>query len=167
MVVAVALLAIAFFSGRELRPSTAQDGGLPHATMSSSAYVAAGTCQALDESSHELDGRSGVSRGDRVGSASAALISYSMSQIPARLEDLLATPHAIVVRPQSGSADDWAVCGEIGGFVDDDGLVVGLRPARGDGLAGIAILWDDGDAIEVELYLAADVIPRPSPAVGA
>jgi hypothetical protein len=85
-----------------------------------------------------------------------------MSQVPVRLDDLVAAPHAVVLS-QPGGADDWAACGEIGGFVDDDGLVVGLRPARGNGLAGIAIFWDDGDAVEVELYLAEDVIPRASP----
>jgi hypothetical protein len=158
VVAAVALLAIAIFSGQGMRPSTAQDVGVPREAAPSFAYVGAGTCQALEGERFVLDGRSGMSRGDRVGSAGASAITYSMSQVSARLDDLVATPHAIVVLPQAGGAEEWVACGEVGGFIDDDGLAVGLRTPRGAGLAGIAILWDDGDSSEVELYLADDAL---------
>lgn len=117
--------------------------------------INAGTCDALGERVHELapvDVGDAVV-GERVGSELALAMSYSITDLDAAFDDLVAAPHAIVV-PADG---DPLACGEIGGYGDDDGLIVGLRGLDGTGLAGMAFLWDDDDAVEVELYLPQDI----------
>ncbi len=154
----IAVLALVAVFARELLPTTAQDNGAPNSPVPPIAFLSTGTCGALDESRYELTGQSGTSGGGRVGSTAAAVVTYSLTQISARLDDFVAAPHAIVVPADPGNPTEWTACGEIGGFVDDDGLPVGLRATNGSGLAGIAILWDDGDAVEVELYLADGLV---------
>ncbi|MBA3414037.1 MAG: hypothetical protein H0U10_02285 [Chloroflexia bacterium] len=131
------------------------------------ASLIAGTCEAPGTVVHELDGAIGVTGGELVGSAAAAPLTYSLTEISANLDDLIADPHAVVVPVDPADPTDWIACGEIGGYVDDDGLPIGLRAPNGAGLAGVAILWDDDDSIEVEIYLeesadrAASATPAP------
>jgi hypothetical protein len=121
--------------------------------------INAGTCDALGERVHDLEpvavGDAMV--GERVGSELALAMAYSITDLDAALDDFLAAPHAVVVPAAPDDPASVVACGEIGGYVDDDGLVVGLRPPGGTGLAGMAFLWNDDDAVEVELYLPQDL----------
>lgn len=121
--------------------------------------INAGTCDALGERVHELQpvdvGDAVV--GERVGSELALAMTYSITDLDVALDDLLAAPHAVVVPANPDDPASFVACGEIGGYVDDDGLIVGLQGPDGTGLAGMAFLWNDDDAVEVELYLPQDI----------
>ena len=155
----VGVLALVAVLARGFLSTTAQDGGVTTGPAPHAAFLGTGTCDALETTSgYELEGRSGTSGGERVGSADAAVITYSLSKVPVRLDVLISAPYAIAVLPDSGSPTEWVACGDVGGFVDEEGMSVGLRAPNGSGLAGVAILWDAGNAVEVELYLAADLV---------
>lgn len=159
----VGVLALLAVFARGFLPTTAQDNGATDDPAPRVAMLGTGTCDALDASEYEIDDQGGMIDGERAGAAEAAVVTYSLLEIPASLDDLIAAPHAVAVTSGSEDLTDWVACGEIGGFVDVDGVAVGLRPPDGAGLAGIAILWDDGDSVEVELYLAEDVAQDATP----
>lgn len=119
--------------------------------------IVSGTCDALGEVVYQVDGAAGGDdgAGERVGLPEATAMLFSITELDAAFEDLVAAPHALVV--PSGANGAPTACGEIGGFVDDDGLAIGLGQTGGTGLAGVAMLWDDDDYVEVELYLAEGV----------
>lgn len=148
-----ALIATGFGSTR------AQEEDLPSGAAAGlpTGEIVAGTCDALGEPLYQVDGSAGGDDGvgERVGPGGATAMLYSISELDARFDDLLAAPHALVVPPSAVGAP--VACGDIGGFVDDDGLAIGLGQPEGSGLSGVAMLWDDDDRVEVELYLAEGV----------
>lgn len=74
--------------------------------------------------------------------------------LPVALAELLAKPHAIVVRARPGDATDSLACGDIGGLATEDVLVVGLQEHNGSGYAGIARLRGDGQRTRLTAFLA-------------
>lgn len=70
-------------------------------------------------------------------------------------DDMLAQAHSINVHESEENIQHYIACGEIGGVVVDDKLVVALHPMNDSGYTGIAILERDDDNIDVEVYLAA------------
>ena len=90
------------------------------------------------------------------GAEGAAAGLVSETEVEAALDDILAAPHAVNVHASEQDIGTYVACGELGGVVVDDELIVGLRPLNGSGLAGIAVLEDDDDGeTEVTVYLAA------------
>ncbi|MDP9368892.1 MAG: cupredoxin domain-containing protein [Chloroflexota bacterium] len=82
------------------------------------------------------------------------------------LDELLDAPHALVVQAGEEASDTFVACAELGGPVEDDELVVGIRPLNGSGYYGTAILEVESgtpiigdDALEVTVYLFQDVGP--------
>jgi hypothetical protein len=58
-----------------------------------------------------------------------------------KLDDLLgSTPYVILVHKSAQDYTTYIACGEIGGPVVDDQLVLALRPLNGSGYYGVAIL---------------------------
>lgn len=98
-----------------------------------------------------------------VGAEDAAIAEGSEdSSAGTNLNALLAGPHIVAVFESDGS-DTIIACGSIGGFVaadDDNDLAIGLRPQNDSGFAGIAILDndDDNDDLDVDVYIARDVV---------
>ena len=77
-----------------------------------------------------------------------------MTTVDASLDDILAAPHAINVHLSPEQADVYVACGEVTGTAVEGELVVALHQQNGSGLAGIAMLTDDGGRTELHVYLA-------------
>lgn len=70
-------------------------------------------------------------------------------------DDMLATSHAINVHESEENVQNYIACGDIGGVVVDDQLMIALHPLNDSGHSGIAVLTKDGDGnVDVEIYLA-------------
>lgn len=71
-------------------------------------------------------------------------------------DDMLAESHAINVHESDENVQNYIACGDIGGVVFEDELVIALHPLNDSGYSGIAILTkdDDGGNVDVKIYLA-------------
>lgn len=103
------------------------------------------------------------------GILTATLVLYSESdEIELSFEDdVLATSHSIVVHESEENIQNYIACGDIGGVVVDDELVIALHPLNDSGFHGIAVLdADDNGEVDVEVYLAepaGDAVPAATP----
>ena len=57
-------------------------------------------------------------------------------------------------------------CGDVGGSIVGDQMLVGLREENDSGSAGVAVLRGIGDDTQVTIYLALDSVARPSASGG-
>ncbi len=102
------------------------------------------------------------------------VLTTTETSIDAKFDDLVNkdNPHVLIVHQSADQFDTYIACGELGGPVQDDQLVVGLRPMNNSGFAGTALLKKDGDKTTSNLYLTEQVLalqggkagPTPSPA---
>ena len=69
----------------------------------------------------------------------------STTTVEASLSDILSQPHAINFHMSADDLGTYIACGDLGGFVRDGVLYVGLAPVNGSGFAGTATLTDNGD----------------------
>jgi hypothetical protein len=77
-------------------------------------------------------------------------------------DDVLASSHSIVVHESEENIQNYIACGEIGGVVVDDGLVISLRPLNDSGYSGIVKLESDDDGnVDVEVFLAEPASTEP------
>ena len=91
---------------------------------------------------------------------------------------LVPQPHVLIVHQSEEAFETYVACGEIGGPIQDDQLVIALRPLNNSGYAGIATLSRDGDNTTSNIYLVSQVLgftggqagptptPPPSPTPG-
>ncbi len=127
-------------------------------------HIHAGTCDDLDPNpAMPLNNIVPIGQSDDdeasepQGVLTASQILYAESDDGDQLtwDDMLATAHSINVHESDENIQTYIACGEIGGVVKDDKLVVALHPMNDSGYTGIAILEKDDDNIDVEVYLAA------------
>ncbi len=102
------------------------------------------------------------------GMLTASLVVYSESdEIEVNFEDVLATSHSIVVHESQENIQNYIACGDIGGVVVDDMVVIALHPLNDSGFTGIALLNEDGGGeVDVEAFLAepaVDPVPEATP----
>ena len=139
------------------------------------AHIHAGTCADLDPNPlAPLKDVTGVLLGDDndetptgedvKGAINAPLMEYSEStEIEAPFDDLLATSHAINVHESAENIDNYIACGDIGGVVKDDTVLVGLYEQNGTGYSGVAIVQKNGDdKVDVTIYLVPPTEPAES-----
>jgi hypothetical protein len=90
------------------------------------------------------------------GILTAAPVLFSDSEdIDMAFDDVLAESHSINVHESDENIQNYIACGEIGGVVVDDTLVIALHSQNDSGYTGIAILEKDDDGnVDVEIYLA-------------
>jgi len=71
-------------------------------------------------------------------------------------DEMLAESHAINIHESDDNIQNYIACGDIGGVVFEDELVIALQPLNDSGYSGIAILTkdDDGGNVDVKIYLA-------------
>ena len=107
------------------------------------------------------------------GTLTAPPVLTSGIGIDANLDDLLGdTPYVVLVHESAQAYQSYIACGEIGGPVVGDELVVALRPLNNSGYAGTATLRRDGDQTTGNLYVFGQVLgftggqagPTPTPA---
>lgn len=66
-------------------------------------------------------------------------------EIDVAWEDMLAESHAINVHLSDEDVQTYIACGDIGGVVVDDQMIVALQPLNDSGYMGLAIFHQDGD----------------------
>ena len=91
------------------------------------------------------------------GTLTVGEVTYSETDdIEFAWDEMLAAPHAIVVHESEEYMENYIACGDIGGVVFDDEMVIGLKPVGDSGYSGIAMLSsDDDDEVDVEVYMSA------------
>jgi plastocyanin len=102
------------------------------------------------------------SMGDWIGSERTQVVGSSETTIDAKLTDFSAKQYSIVVYKSDNPADGLVACGDIGGPLVGDDLMIGLDPVDNSGDVGIASLHPDGDKTVVTLYtyvLSTDLAP--------
>lgn len=104
---------------------------------------------------------------DIKGSLTAAPVEVSETEgLEIKFDDLFTEAHAINVHESAQNIDNYIACGDIGGPVIDDKVVIGLRQLNESGYAGIAIIEKDGDDnSKVTMYLSSGLVAGvPAPA---
>jgi hypothetical protein len=96
--------------------------------------------------------------GEMMGAAEASHVDVSITYVEVKLSDLLQEAHAINVHLSAERIGDYIACGELGGQMMGDSLVIGLREQNASGHSGIAVLQgvvvDKADTTAVHVYLA-------------
>ncbi|MCC6421434.1 MAG: hypothetical protein IT429_24720 [Gemmataceae bacterium] len=112
-----------------------------------------------------MTGSPGAGMGGMMGAATAVAVETSETVVPASLQDLLTSPHAINVHESAANIQRYIACGDLGGQVmsgpgmEQGGtLVIGLRELNDSGYAGIAVLEGMGDQTRVDVYLAQGLV---------
>ncbi|MEJ7761724.1 MAG: cupredoxin family copper-binding protein [Thermomicrobiales bacterium] len=116
------------------------------------AHIHTGTCDALGEVVHPLTDASHA-EGEQRGTNPSLIVTTSITTIPASLADLLAAPHALNVHRGADDMGTYVACGDLGGVIVGDELVIGLSELGDSGLSGVAILQEAGEETEVRFYL--------------
>jgi hypothetical protein len=103
------------------------------------------------------------------GALDASPVLHSNSEdVELSFDDMLAESHSVVVHESEADIQTILSCGEIGGIVIDDKLVIALHSMNESGYTGIAMLDKDDDGnVDVEIYLAEPVVenvPDATPA---
>jgi hypothetical protein len=104
---------------------------------------------------------------DIKGSLTAAPVEVSETDgLDIKFDDLFTEAHAINVHESAQNIDNYIACGDIGGPVIDDKVIIGIHQQNNSGYAGIAIVEKDGDDnSKVTLYLSPGLVggaPAPS-----
>jgi len=91
-----------------------------------------------------------------VGVLTAARVLFAETDdVDLSWDDMLATSHALNVHLSDEEISTYIACGDIGGVVVDDELVISLEPQNDSGYHGIAILdKDESGNVDVTVYLA-------------
>lgn len=125
-----------------------------------SAAIHAGMCAELDEEVVSLNAPA-PEGGDSIGVEDLAVVLESDNDDIAGVTgvQLTGSPHSVVVF----SGEDVVACGEIGGSIDDEDLIIGIHPEGDSGYFGIADFDDiveesdddddDDNEVDVELYV--------------
>jgi hypothetical protein len=116
-------------AGLAAAPALAQESAYPVA-------IVAGACGDLGEVVAELDPAL-PAEGEAVGAATARAAAESFTTVEVPFDTVLDAPHAVVV----GEPEAPLVCGDVGGFEDEDGGVTFGLAAEGESeLSGVAYL---------------------------
>ena len=86
-----------------------------------------------------------MAMGETVGSSSAVPLETSVTLVDTPLEQIADGQHAINVHLSAEKIDTYIACGDIGGQMMGDMLVIGLRELNDSEEVGIALLEGMGD----------------------
>lgn len=81
-------------------------------------------------------------------------VEVGVTTVNAKLADIVASPHALNVHESAAKIQDYIACGNIGGTMQGDNLVIGLETQNNSGYSGVAVLHANGDQTVVTVYLA-------------
>jgi len=98
---------------------------------------------------------------DPRGVLTATTVLYSETEVELALDDILAASHAINVHESQENAQNYIACGDIGGIVVADQMLVGIQQLNDSGFSGVAVLESNDDKTTVKVYL---VEPAEGPA---
>ena len=94
--------------------------------------------------------------GAAMGPASAVPVKSSVTTVAAALTDIVDGGHAVNVHESMENIGTYIACGDIGGAMMGEQLVIGLQELNDSGHAGVAILEAMGEATLVTVYLVED-----------
>jgi hypothetical protein len=137
-----------------------------HAADGHPAKIHEGTCDALGPVAFSLTGvgasvdldENPIATPQPVNADSAFEVATSQTTIDTSLDALLSGDHAIMLYEDDEGMAAIA-CGNLGGAMLGDTLVVGLGEAGMPGHVGFAILTPNGDKTDVTLLLGEDLTP--------
>ena len=141
----------------------AGQSGLAHEEHGMPARLQQGTCAEIGPVVFELNGVDATEDVDgneiaapqRAGAATAVEIHASVTTIATTLEALVSGDHALIVYLSDEAMDQPVACGDVGGIVVGEDLVVGLEPRGDDGLSGVALFRAAGEETVVSLFLTS------------
>jgi hypothetical protein len=91
---------------------------------------------------------------DIKGSLTAVQIEVSETDdADINFDDLFPEAHAINVHESAQNAQNYIACGDIGGAVIDDKVIIGLVELNKSGYSGVAVVEKNGDNTKVTIYL--------------
>ena len=132
--------------------------------VSHPSHIHAGTCDDLDPNpaaplnyvEPRLNDSDDADANQPEGVLTAPRVLYADSEdVDLSWDDMLATSHAVNVHLSDEEISTYIACGDIGGVVVEDELMIALEPQNDSGYHGIAILSQDEDGnVDVEIYLA-------------
>lgn len=128
------------------------------------AFIEAGDCGTLNPNPvATLDHLEPIGRDDDdeddddnevVGTLTTSTISHSKSdETDFSWDDMLEQSHSVTVHESDENIATYVACGEIGGVIEDDKLVIALHPVDDSGFSGIAVLSENDGNVEVEIFL--------------
>jgi hypothetical protein len=137
-----------------------------HAEHGHPARIHNGTCESLQGVAYRLNGVGGsvdtegapVATPTAINPENAYQVMTSDTLIDATVDDLLAGDHAIMIY-ESDDAMEAIACGNVGGAMTGDQLIVGLGEARIPGHLGFALLTPDGDQTDVTVIIGHAMAP--------
>jgi hypothetical protein len=94
-----------------------------------------------------------MAMGETVGSSSAVPLETSVTLVDAPLEQIADGQHAINLHLSAEEIDSYIACGDIGGQMMGDMLVIGLGELNESEEVGFAVLEGMGDQTRVALFL--------------
>jgi hypothetical protein len=139
---------------------------MAHAADGHPAKIHEGTCEALGPVAFSLTGvgatvdldENPIATPQPVNADAAFGVETSQTTIDTTLEQLLSSDHAIMLYEDDEGMAAIA-CGNLGGAMLGDTLVVGLGEAGMPGHVGFAMLKPDGDKTDVTILLGKDLAP--------
>lgn len=137
-----------------------------HAEHGHPARIHNGTCESLQGVAYRLNGVGGsvdaegapVATPTTINPKTAYQVMISDSILDTTVDELLASDHAIMIY-ESDDAMDAIACGNIGGALSGDELIVGLGEARIPGHLGFALFTPDGNQTDVTVILGHAMAP--------
>lgn len=137
-----------------------------HAEHGHPARIHNGTCESLQGVAYRLNGVGGsvdtegapVATPTAINPKTAYQVMTSDTLIDATVDDLLAGDHAIMIY-ESDEAMDAIACGNVGGALSGDQLIVGLGEARIPGHLGFALFTPDGEQTDVTVIIGHAMAP--------
>jgi hypothetical protein len=137
-----------------------------HAADGHPAKIHEGTCEALGPVAFSLTGAGAsvdldenpIATPQLVNEDAAFEVATSLSTIDTSLDKLLSSDYAIMLYEDDDGMAAIA-CGNLGGAIMGDTLVVGLGEAGMPGHVGFALLTPNGDKTDVTLLVGEDLAP--------
>lgn len=137
-----------------------------HAEHGHPARIHNGTCESLQGVAYRLNGVGGsvdtegapVATPTTINPKTSYQVMMSETVIDGTIDDLLSGDHAVMIY-ESDEAMDAIACGNIGGVLNGDQLVVGLAEARIPGHLGFALFTPDGEQTDVTVILGHAMAP--------
>jgi hypothetical protein len=158
-VVVATVLAIGFAGSVVAQDPTATVEGV----VTHPAHIHKGSCAKLDPNpAYPLNNVGPRLKDDKLpppedvkGSMTAAPVEVSETDnIEVKFDDLFTESYAINVHESDQNIQNYIACGDIGGPVVDDKVIIGLAELNGSGYSGIAVVEKDGDDhVKVTVYL--------------
>jgi hypothetical protein len=94
-----------------------------------------------------------MAMGETVGSSSAVPLKTSVTLVDLPLAQIADGQHAINIHESAEAIDVYIACGDVGGQMLGDMLVIGLQELNDSEQVGVAVLEEIGDRTQVAIFL--------------